>query len=188
MLAAGGISINYLPATETPTSIESAGLAVSVAQDVPSQGKVTTTYILGRVSTILEPGGLASTEQQAGPLAGIPDVPGSDPVGLGAPAASDVGDTASTGSFQTTAVGAVPSLGPGDGRTATPGRADAGGARGLALPLLGHTSSGIYLALVGASFALLIAAGLVGGLGIRLLPSAAATSAAGTSVLRLPPR
>jgi hypothetical protein len=184
VLAAGGVSIAYLPATQTPTSVDSAGLAVSITQDVPSQGKVTTTYVFGRVSAILEPGGVATTDEAGAPIAGD-----SSPLGpaVGSEGASTgaLEQAGAAGGFDSGSVAAGPSLG--GTRGATPGSGARATGSGLALPVLGHTSSGVYLALIGAGLALLIATGLVGGLGVRLLPSAAGAPGGG-SVLRLPPR
>ncbi len=183
VLAAGGVSVTYLPTTQTPTSVESAGLAVSVTQNVPSQGKVTTTYVFGRVGAILEPGSATSADQGSpdvaiGPVAGGGDS-GLFPATTAAPTG---GETGAVGGFESGSVGTSPSL----GRSTVPATARPSSGGALALPVLGHASSGVYLALVGASLALFVAAGLFGGLGVRLLP--VTDEPATTSVLRLPPR
>lgn len=49
-----GAKVTYLPAVETPTSIESAGFSVSFAQTVPNQGVVGITMTFGRVKAELE--------------------------------------------------------------------------------------------------------------------------------------
>jgi hypothetical protein len=48
-LAAAGITLTYLPASETETTVNSAGLAVGLAHEIPGQGLVRLTVTLGRV-------------------------------------------------------------------------------------------------------------------------------------------
>ena len=49
-LEGAGVTLTYLPASESPTSITSAGLAITQAIDVPSQGRVELTMVLGQVT------------------------------------------------------------------------------------------------------------------------------------------
>lgn len=64
-LSQAGITVSILPANETETTIDSAGLAIGFsARDVPGHGLVKVTVTLGRVSAQLESGapGESSTE------------------------------------------------------------------------------------------------------------------------------
>lgn len=49
-LAGAGISLALVPEERTDTSIISAGLSIEYSTDVPTQGKVTTRFVLGRTS------------------------------------------------------------------------------------------------------------------------------------------
>lgn len=50
ILEAAGISVVYIPAAETPTGIESAGMAIRYTAKVPERGDVLVTIQLGRVT------------------------------------------------------------------------------------------------------------------------------------------
>jgi len=108
----GGVTVTYLPATETPTSIESAGFAVSFRQTVPNQGATAITMTFGRVKVELEA------------LAAAPDLGSAD---VAAPVIPDGGAPSS---------GVGPDTAPLDGPGALAGPAG-GGAASAAPPALG---------------------------------------------------
>lgn len=206
-LEAVGITLRYLPAEETDTRVHSAGLAVSVVHDVPSQGPTGFTVIFGRVTVAIATG-------TAGALPdGLSDVPvGIDDSGLGSPGAPGMGpraDDAPDGPTQDGTLlspsprglpidtAASPTGLPTDGNPAGPpaGQSGAGaatvpgayseqavGARAGG-PLVANLGYGPYLALAIGSLVLALSAALFGtGLRAVLLPGAA------DPVLQLPPR
>jgi hypothetical protein len=162
LLAKAGITVTYLPAVRTPTSLESGGLAITVAMNVPSQGIVSATTTLGRVSVetasvIAAP---AATATPA-PFSPAPVPPAATPVALPAVAPAPL-----------PAVLAAPvprRLPP----TVEPA------ASVLAKPFLGHFTTWLYLLLAGVGIALLIASALFGAFGVRTHPDS-------PSVLQLP--
>jgi hypothetical protein len=198
LLEGAGINLSYLPAVQTPTSVDSAGLAVTFTKTVPTQGPVKTTLILGHVSATAEPGPVS--EPSSG--AGAPGSTGGSDTG-GSAAVGDVsGGNASTSNRSTSppasSLGSsgpqqavlAPALSPVlGGNTRTPGSrqpSTASTAGAVFGPLVGKRSSGVYLALAGIGMAIIAAALLFDGLGIRqMLPS---TASGTTSVLRLPSR
>jgi hypothetical protein len=205
LLSSAGIGLQFLPSKQTPTSIDSAGLKITLKQTLPVQGPVETILTFGHVMASLVPGDIASASSGSG------DTSGSGATGLGStantgtgPSATDASGTANTNSsgLASNDTGAGPASSPAvaSGPTAgglgstgaaptlanrTPKRGGTVNGNGVLRPIVGHVGSTVFLALIGAAIAIIAAAGLFGGLGVKLfLPTPAA--AAG-SVLQLPP-
>jgi hypothetical protein len=195
LLSSAGIGLQFLPSKETATSIDSAGLQITLNQTLPVQGPVMTILTFGHVMASLVPGdvasasggggdtggaggtGLGSTGSLAGsPGSPTPASPGPGGTGTGSAAPSLASGPTGTGLGST---GAAPVVARRTPRTVT------GRGGGLLQPIVGHKGSTVFLALVGAAFAIIAAAALFGGLGVKLLLPT--TAAAGGSVLQLPP-
>ena len=56
LLSGQGITLTYLPEKVTPTSIDSGGIELTIARDIPTQGNVVTTIVLGETSVTLQNG------------------------------------------------------------------------------------------------------------------------------------
>lgn len=82
-LEALGISIRYLPARETATHIESAGLAVGLTGELPSQGPAGLTFIFGRVSATLDGSAVPAGAATAGTDVVAPGQTGINPTSDG---------------------------------------------------------------------------------------------------------
>ena len=142
LLRSAGVTLTYLPAVQTPTSIESAGLAVTWARAVPSQGVVTVTITLGRVlvQTTYASGG----SDASGSTSPLPPAP---------PPRSLASAPDRLPSLITPAAPAGPTP---SAPTLVPGRPAAVSA--LATPFVGRLSRWVFLVLLGAGVAFVLAA------------------------------
>jgi hypothetical protein len=199
-LSATGIGLEFLPAKQTDTSVDSAGVQITINQTLPVQGPVKTVLTFGHVMAALSPGDLPTATGGSGSGTGVSGgggaVAGSDTSGGGiAGLGAGTGSTGSATSAPALATGSSGGSSPlpsasspvvAPRPTKTTGGAGTGATGGSLLPIVGHTASSVFLALIGAALAVLAASALFGGLGVRLfLPSAAASGAG--SVLQLPP-
>lgn len=179
-----GITLTFLPARETPTSVDSAGLAVSYDRDDPNAGRVRATVTLGRVraqvnsvsGTVDVPADVASGGLPAETVAPVP--PPAEPFGGGdvpeAPVedANAGWDAAPTlerpggGSASTAAPAPRPEPGVSEGRSGLPLAAPVGAAF---QPPPGPRAGRFYASLLGAGVVLVIGTGLFSrrGLGQR---------------------
>ncbi|MDQ1487618.1 MAG: hypothetical protein QOJ23_132 [Actinomycetota bacterium] len=208
VLAQAGITVEYLPARQTETSIDSAGLKITRAGADPNGTQHKVALILGRVGTSIQGGTspLISGDTTVVP----PDNPSPAASAAGSaatpvaddPAAVDESDTfaavpapatdASGGTSLT--AGAPPLSGPVplSGPTAVP----AGAAPALvhlaspavAGPFPGPSVSGFYVALFGAGIALTAGSRLVAAFGVRAGSGDVKRAEPPVSVLRLPVR
>ena len=210
-LRQSGIVLTYLPASETDSSVDSAGLAVEVVREFPGRGKVTTTYILGRVrasaqasavtggvgtdgSSVLPdtgvPASAAPEVGEASSNAGAPTAPvAPSPVSASLSSSPVDSSSALTGPMPPDPSGAVtPAVQPAAKAQARPGVAGWTTAAANAALWRGSDASGVFLAMIAASLALLVASVLFGGVGVRLLfrSKSPATGGAAAWVLRLP--
>ena len=104
-----GAKVTYLPAVETPTSVESAGFSIAFRQTVPNQGVVGITMTFGRVKAVLE--ALAAPPDLGSADVSLPSGPAGGTDGGGSTAvASPGGDILatlpSTGAAAATSTGA----------------------------------------------------------------------------------
>jgi hypothetical protein len=198
LLNAAGIDLQFLPGNTTDTSIESAGLAITLNQNLPVQGPVKTIFTFGHVMAFLAPGDVASASTGGGTTGDTGGGGGALNSSNPADTSGGLGSTGTGGATTSPALANGSTGGPLGSVSAAPVIASKGGKPtpgteptgtsdrgGSLLPIVGHIGSSVFLALIGAALAVMAAAGLFGGLGVRLLlPSAAA--AAG-SVLQIPP-
>lgn len=209
-LASAGITIEYLPARQTETSIDSAGLRITRAGADPNGTQHKVALILGRVSASITGGNspLVSAdpprvpdEPPASPaVAPSPSAPASDSPVRGEDPAAGLGFASaeafdgSAGAFDTgtaagdpAPAGAEVRSGPLTSPPAAPAVAHLA-APAVAGPFPGPSASGFYAALVTAGIALAAGSRFVAAFGVRA--GAAASKAAGppASVLRLPER
>jgi hypothetical protein len=56
LLSGAGITLTYLPERVTSTSIDSGGVELTISRDIPDQGNVVTTIVLGETSVTLQDG------------------------------------------------------------------------------------------------------------------------------------
>jgi hypothetical protein len=200
LLSTAGIGLEFLPAKQTATSIDSAGLQITLNHTLPVQGPVKTILTFGHVRASLVPGDVGATANGSGDTsgssgtganssAGDTSAPGPASTANTGPGSSDTG----AGAASSPALASGPSAGLGSNAAPrlanrTPqntGGTGNGTGGGILQPIVGHVGSTVFLTLIGAACAIIAAAGLFGGLGVKLfLPSAAA---AGQSVLQLPP-
>jgi hypothetical protein len=196
-LSKAGITLTYLPAKETPTSVDSAGLLVSFNQQVQTQGQVKVTLTLGRVGADVESGPATATDNGSSGAGSATSSSALGGSGSGTGALGDSGSSAGAGatlgSSGLSAAGvAAPVLASGlpSSSTRKTGKSSGSGTLSLGLRgrrLAGDMGSGLYLALVGAGIVLVTGAGLFEGLGVRLGLRGPRTAVASSGVeLRLP--
>ena len=76
LLAGSGVQLEYMPSTETSSSITSAGVRISFVQDLPNLGKTTVRLVLGQVSASAGAGSSAVMAAPVPPvLPAVPPVP-----------------------------------------------------------------------------------------------------------------
>jgi hypothetical protein len=170
-LAAQGVTLQYLPSTETDFGVTSASLLVRIHQTPPNQQPATVTLTLGGVTAQVEPRAGGS-----GDAAGAVDVPMSGDDGSSVAGAQIGGPTDLAPSL-----GTVP---------LTPGRpAPAGAVSGAPVAatrqLVGRFGTGFFLVLIGLTLSIAAITALFSGLGIRGLLGRPPVGA--RSVLHLPP-
>jgi hypothetical protein len=208
VLAQAGITVEYLPATQTDTSIDSAGLRITRAGADPNGTQHKIALILGRVGASIQGG---NSPLLSGDATVVPDSPPPAPRTV-APADTDgpdasagdrgagAGSTLSglTGAGSASSASDVGGAGSGGGFSPTGGPVPAvtGGAPGVTRlaapasvrPLRGPSATGFYVALLVAGLAMTVGTRLVAAVGVHLGRSAAGAAAAPVSVLRLPKR
>ena len=150
-LKQANLSIEYLPGEETPTSVDSGGLAITFAQDLPSQGLVNTTVTLGRVMAIAEDGPLRVPHTAVA----TPSTPAAAPVA--ASTRSPVSATPARPGVVTPAPQRSASV------VAPPVTTDAGFD-----PAIGGHWAAFYLAIVGGALACLASSRIFSFIGLRL--------------------
>jgi hypothetical protein len=200
LLAQAGITVEYLPATQTDTSIDSAGLRVTRAGADPNGTQHKIALILGRVGTSIQGGNspLISGDTTVVEDSPPPATPAADPA---------VAPSADSGTVDTTNLDAGSSLasdlgsfpyasgsgaalspaGPATGApTSAPGVAQLA-SPAAAFPVRGPNTTGFYVALVVAGLLMTVGTRLLAVVGVRLgLRGAAAAGDSPVSVLRLP--
>ena len=203
VLTQAGITVEYLPATQTETSIDSAGLKITRAGADPNGTQHKVALILGRVGTSIQGG---TSPLLSGDTTVVPDNPSSaasaageaatpvdgdpaaldEPGGLGAVPAASGGTSLSAGSSP--ASGSVAPSGP----VAVPAAATPAvvhlASPAVAGPFPGPSVSGFYVALLAAGIALTVGSRLVAALSVRAGSGDAKGAAPRVSVLRLPGR
>lgn len=204
LLGQAGITVEYLPATQTDTSIDSAGLRITRAGDDPNGTRHKVALILGRVGASIQGGTsplisedttvVADEPQPAPASAPVSPPPGSvaatgpepDNLALGSDAGSGAASFSPAGGAplphvppSDAPVAAAPAPAPGTTRLASPA---------VARPFKGPSASGFYVALLVAGLAMTVGTRLVSALGIRLGAGGATGAEPPVSVLRLPSR
>lgn len=206
VLGQAGITVEYLPARQTETSIDSAGLRITRAGADPNGTQHKVALILGRVGASIQGG---TSPLLSGDTPVVADDPSPAPSTAGAtatpvaddPAAIDGAGSFAAASGPATGVSGVisPAAGAPLSGTAPPGgpaavpAATAPGLVHLASPAVagpapGPNVSGFYVALLGAGIALTAGSRLVAALGVRAGAGAVEGNEAPVSVLRLPLR
>lgn len=205
VLAQAGITVEYLPARQTDTSIDSAGLKITRAGADPNGTQHKIALILGRVGASIQGGSsplissdptVVSDEPPATSVAAPLDPPA--PTGPSTVDGPDGGSafgapTAPAGS--TSLAGAIP---PVPGADAASGAAVAAPAvapptmhlasPAVAGPFPGPSAAGFYVALLVAGVAMTVGSRLVAAFGVRLGGGALKAADPPISVLRLPAR
>jgi hypothetical protein len=208
ILAQAGITVEFLPASETPTSIDSAGLRITRAGADPNGTQYKIALVVGRVGASItggnapllsaEPTVVVSESEPATPAA----APGGAPADVGpVMPAEEAGGTvdlaASQATFATDGVTAVTAVEPGasaaglaaDGATsASAAPITRLAAPAYAIPGSGPDATSFYTALVVAGLLMLAGTRLTARVGVRLGGGAAGSGADVRSVLRLPGR
>jgi hypothetical protein len=199
-LAQGGITVEFLPARETETSIDSAGMRITRAGTDPSGTQHKVALVLGRVTTSIQGSSLpvisgTPTVVEEGP---DPTQPTSAPVttepdlSSDAPATGGAGLVALPGSY----AGAIPTdlPEPGEATTAVAPVLPATlpvtqlATPAVAVPDAGPDATSFYLALLVAGVLMTIGTRLVAALGVKAGAAAGSATEGPASVLRLPQR
>jgi hypothetical protein len=148
MLAAAGITVHYLSATKTATTLVAPGLSVTAVEDVPGVGESTVSYVLGQAAvTAQAKGAVAAAVPSAsiGPSGMGTSATGSGSAGTPAPTGMNAGSLAAPGSAAAPAQSPVTAAAP--GAAPTVGYALAAGE--------GPSSESLYVVLAGGAIALL---------------------------------
>jgi hypothetical protein len=204
VLAQAGITVEYLPARQTQTSIDSAGLKITRAGADPNGTQHKVALILGRVGTSIQGGTspLISGDttvvppENPSPAASAATSVADDPAAVDesgsfdsvpAPAADAPGGTSLTAGASPLS-GTVPPSRP----TAVPAAAAPALVHlvspAVAGPFPGPSVSGFYVALFGAGIALTAGSRLVAAFGVRAGSGDLKRAEPPVSVLRLPAR
>ncbi|MDQ1695410.1 MAG: hypothetical protein QOJ03_763 [Frankiaceae bacterium] len=159
LLAAAGITVRYLAATKTPTSLVAAGLSVSAVEDVPGVGQTTVSYVFGQAAVTAQAKG-------AGPAAtALPPV---GPTGSSTPTAS----SGATGAPAPTGSAVVPVSGSGSAPVASPVTAGAPGAPAATgydlASAKGPSSESLYVVIAAGAIVLVAAVQLFRILAVKL--------------------
>ena len=207
VLTQAGITVEYLPATQTETSIDSAGLKITRAGADPNGTQHKVALILGRVGASIQGG---TSPLLSGDTTVVPDNPSSAASAAGEAATPVDGDPAALD--EPGGLGAVPAaaVDAAGGASLTAGLAPASGSvapsgpvavpagatpavvylasPAVAGPFPGPSVSGFYVALLGAGIALTVGSRLVAALGVRAGSGDSKGAEPRVSVLRLPGR
>jgi hypothetical protein len=205
VLAQAGITVEYLPAKQTDTSIDSAGLKITRAGADPNGTQHKVALVLGRVGTSIQGG---TSPLISGDTTVVPDNPSpaasaSTPVATAPDAATggDVEAAASSDSAFGSPVAEASPLLPNPLTSGAPVAAPAApagnsgattrlAAPAVARPWRGPSATGFYVTLLVAGLIMTAGTRLIAALGVRLGLGAGAARAAEApvSVLRLPGR
>ena len=202
VLGQAGITVEFIPANETPTSIDSAGMRITRAGHDPTGTQHKISLVIGRVG--------ASIHASSTPLAHvvIPDIdfptdqaaPAGDPSPVAPPAsAADLGDVSGAGSYSSESVPSY-TAGSDTASSGTPG--PTGQALGATQPVMqlaspltipplrGPNTSGFYVVLLAAGVVMTVGTRLVSAVGVKLgfWTAYGAPVEAPVSALRLPQR
>lgn len=201
-LAQAGITVEYLPARQTETSIDSAGLKITRAGADPNGTQHKVALILGRVGTSIQGG---TTPLISGDTTVVPDSPApaasASAAVAPAPGVAPGGDASRVSPVSTdirssvdAAVSPLPDTPPSNGPVAAAPVNGVGTTR-LAAPAVAHpypwrgpSATGFYVTLLVAGLIMTVGTRLIAALGVRLGAGAAPAAAAPASVLRLPGR
>jgi len=204
VLAQAGITVEYLPARQTDTSIDSAGLRITRAGADPNGTQHKVALILGRVGTSIQGG---SSPLISGDPTVVKDAPPATPAAAPregpAPDSLPAGDGGPFGVAQPAGSADVAPAGTALGTTAQPLPDTAAGAPvasaqggpgpaylttpAVAGPFPGPSASGFYVVLFLAGLAVTAGTRLVAAFGVRVAGTAK-TADVPVSVLRLPVR
>jgi len=159
LLSSAGITVHYLTATKTPTSLVAPGLSVSAVEDVPGVGETTVTYVFGQAAVSAQAKGAAAAQPTlaVGPTSG-----GTSTAGGGAGAA---GAVAGSSAISSSASGAAPA-GSAPVTADEPGAAPATGYDLAASG--GPSSESLYLVIAAGSIVLIAALQLFRILAVKL--------------------
>jgi hypothetical protein len=204
VLAQAGITVEFLPASETATSVDSAGMRITQAGTDPNGTEHRISLVIGRVGAAIQASTLPVLDETVTPVVDVPTAqpaPTSDSLPVAAPAAgSEQANAGGLGSVES-AFSSVPSSD--SGALTTPGGPvgpeaslpTAPAAMQLASPLSfppqgGPDASGFYVVLLAAGLLMTAGSRLVAAVGVKLgfWTVYGAPVGAPTSVLRLPQR
>lgn len=158
VLSSAGITVHYLAASSSGSSVVAPGLSITVAHDVPGVGETTVTYVLGQA---------AATAQSAGGSAGTGTATGLSVTGLRAPPPSTTGGAAAPGPAPPTTTGLAPA--PNAGAPPVTAPAPAAGTPGYRLAsVAGPSSASLYVVIAGGALVMVAAAALFRVLAVRL--------------------
>ena len=111
LLAATGLSIQYLPLTRTATSLTSAGVEVSFNKTLPTAGNTTVNIVLGQVSATLNPGTAVPSSPETDVVAPLPSDQ-STSLGGGLPTSLPIASGVTPTTSAPSAAGQTPVRGP----------------------------------------------------------------------------
>jgi hypothetical protein len=203
VLAQAGITVEFLPASETATSVDSAGMRITQAGTEPNGTQHRVSLVIGRVGAAIQGSTLPVLDETVPPVVDVPSA-GAAPPGDSLPAASPAAGSGAAnagglGSVES-AFGSVPSSAGGPLTTAGGPVGSAASvptapaamqlASPLSLPQSGPDASGFYVVLLAAGLLMTAGSRLVAAVGVKLGFWAVygAPVEAPTSVLRLPQR
>jgi hypothetical protein len=161
LLAASGLSIKFLPATETATSVTSAGVQISETQTVPVEGKSGVIITLGQATATLQSNGSTTGTGSTTPGTSSETVPASTDT---TPSTGGILTPTLSPTLGTTGSGPSASVNPtGASSVGNPSSAAAARINGN----LGPDAIRWYLILALAAIALTVASRLAGALAIN---------------------
>ncbi|MCA1842037.1 MAG: sporulation protein YunB, partial [Actinobacteria bacterium] len=202
-LAKAGITVEFLPASETTTSINSAGMRITQAGTEPNNTQHRISLVIGRVSASIQGSSLPVLGETVPPAVDVPLAPPA-PAGDSLPAAAPVpgpADPGGRGPVGSSAVDPVPSSA--SGALTLPDAAIGSDAPVSTVPLAmqlasplsvppqrGPDASGFYVVLLAAGLVMTAGSRLVAAVGVKLgfWTVYGAPVEAPVSVLRLPHR
>jgi hypothetical protein len=203
VLGQAGITVEFIPARDTPTSIESAGMRITKAGQDPNGTEHKISLVIGRVGASIQASSTPLVDLDVPVIDVPPDqaAPAGDPSPVAPPASglglSDAGSVSSAGSYSSGSSFAAGTAALPDGAAGS--TASTLGATQPVMqlasplsvpPLRGPNTSGFYVVLLAAGLVMTVGTRLVAAVGVKLgfWTAYGAPVEAPVSALRLPQR
>lgn len=166
-LSAAGITVHYLAASHTASSVVAAGLSITATQDLPDVGETTVTYVLGQATATAQAAGASLGSSPPNLTGGIAPAPGS-----GSSAGTTAGGTAVSATAAGSPLAATPPTESIRAGAAPPAQQPVTAAPVATAPVAattqGASAASLYVVVAGGAIVMAAAAQLFRVLAVRL--------------------